>query len=108
MTYDQELAAKGKMRTQVLEIVRTEDGRTLQVYREKIIKMPKVAKSTVTAPKAKRVRSKTSGPTKLDLAREIYKKVAGIKSRDEIISMFQLELSMTKSGATTYFYNVKK
>jgi hypothetical protein len=107
MSYDTELAAKGKMRTQELEVIQLKSGKVAHVYREVIVSIPKVIKAPV-AVKAKRIRGKATGTTKLDLAREIYKKVAGVSSRKEIIQMFQLELSMTQSGATTYFYNVKK
>ena len=107
MSYDTELAAKGKMRTQELGVIQLKRGKVANVYREVIVSIPKVIKAPV-AVKAKRIRGKATGTTKLDLARAIYKKVAGVSSRKEIIQMFQLELSMTQSGATTYFYNVKK
>lgn len=105
MTYDQELAAKGKMRTQKVEMIQLNDGRLAPVYREVVVKIPKAAKSV--APKAKRTRT-SKGTTKLDLARKIYQVAVDSKSRDEIIQMFMFELGMSKAGATTYFYNVKK
>lgn len=106
MTYDQELAAKGKMRTQKVEMIRLADGRLAPCYREVIIKIPKAAKS-VTVPKAKRTRA-SKGNTKLDQARKIYQEAVNRNTRDEIIFMFMTKLNMTKSGATTYYYNVKK
>ena len=105
MTYDQELAAKGKMRTQVLELVRTEDGRVLRIYREKIIKMPKVTKSVVVKPKVKRARV-VKGNTKLDQARKLFASHAGL-GRLEMITLFMDKLQMTKAGASTYYYNAQ-
>lgn len=44
---------------------------------------------------------------KRELALEIYKKNRD-KDKKEIIELFQKELDMSKSGATTYFYNMRK
>lgn len=47
------------------------------------------------------------GGTKLEMARALYAK-ANNTSRDEVVAMFMSQLGMTKAGATTYFYNVRK
>lgn len=64
----------------------------------------KVSKKGKPAVKATRARS---GVTKLDQARDLFK--ANVKlSRVNMISLFMEQLQMTKSGATTYFYNAQK
>lgn len=45
--------------------------------------------------------------TKLERAIELYK-MSSDKSRDTIVSLFMVELDMTKAGATTYFFNCRK
>jgi hypothetical protein len=105
MTYDQELAAKGKMRTSKLELIRLADGQIAHCYREVIVKIPKAAKAPVA--KVKHTRAAKTG-TKLEQARKIYQEVAATSTRDQIVELFMSKLGMSKAGATTYFYNVKK
>lgn len=50
---------------------------------------------------------KRETPTKLQLARELFAANPSA-TRTEIIALFQSNLSMTKSGATTYYYTVSK
>ena len=107
MNYDQELAAKGKMRTQVSEQVNTEDGRVIFVYRERIVKLAKpVAVKTI---KAKTIRpARISGqPSKKQLAIQLYMASSHLP-REELVKLFMDNLSMSKAGATTYVYNCKR
>lgn len=67
----------------------------------------------VRASKAKLKTIKTGAPraaktgTKLAKARTLFKANSGA-GREAIVAMFITELNMTKSGATTYYYNCKK
>ena len=45
--------------------------------------------------------------TKVEMARKIVADNASA-SRSEVIALFMSQLSMSKAGATTYFYNVTK
>lgn len=108
MTYQETLAAKGKRAIYVETSFRTKEGYLAYVTREKIVDLV-VDKKPKIESKVKVKRTRTSkGNTKLDQARKIYQEAVGSKSRNEIIQMFMTKLNMTKSGATTYFYNVKK
>jgi hypothetical protein len=62
-----------------------------------------IASSTVT--KVTSTKTPKIGVTKKQLAQEIFAKSTD-KSRDVIVQKFMDELSMTKLGASTYFYNV--
>lgn len=65
---------------------------------------------TVAAPAAKTKKVRTSAPaggTKLDAARKLFATNKSL-SRAAVIALFMTELSMSKAGATTYFYNVQK
>lgn len=55
---------------------------------------------------AKAVKMVRTG-TKLDQAREIYSQNLNA-SRDEVVKLFMDNLSMSKAGATTYWYTVRK
>ncbi|NBS69467.1 hypothetical protein EBT31_11225 [bacterium] len=59
---------------------------------------------TETAVKGKR--AKREGATKQVRAIELYKQLGGDKGA--VIDAFMSQLSMSKAGATTYFYNAKK
>jgi hypothetical protein len=111
MTFDKDLATQNKQRTQVVEMVQTEDGRMLHVYREKIVKMPKATKkptaTTIKTPRAARAPRVKGQPTKQQRAIELYKENMKL-SRDNLIGLFMEKLQMSKSGATTYYYNVIK
>jgi hypothetical protein len=82
-----------------------EKGRklTLQAHEEKIAKK-KVAASK---PKALRARSAPGQPTKLDRAKALRASNPGA-SKDTLIGLFMSELSMSKAGATTYYYSSGK
>ena len=108
MTFDKDLATQNKQRTQVIDMVQTEDGRFIHVYREKIVKMPKVSKEKVTkiakAPRAPKVKGQ---PSKKELAIQLYMASSHLP-RQELVKLFMDNLSMSKAGATTYVYNVMK
>jgi hypothetical protein len=74
---------------------------------EKSGKAPKATKiaSVIISSTVSLARATKVGPTKKQLATEIYTKSVD-KSRDTIVQKFMVELSMTKLGASTYFYNV--
>lgn len=63
---------------------------------------PAAPKKTEKVKRAKRA----GGPTKGDLALEIYRGENGDKQ--STIGRIQSELGMSLAGATTYFYNAKK
>lgn len=110
MTFDQDLATQNKQRTQVLEMIQTEDGRTLHVYREKIVKLPKAVKVKAVvakAPRAARAPRVKGQPTKQQQAVLLYKDNMKL-SRENLIGLFMEKLQMSKAGATTYYYNVMK
>lgn len=111
MTFDKDLATQNKQRTQVVEMVQTEDGRMLHVYREKIVKMPKATKkptaTTIKNPRAARAPRVKGQPTKQQQAVQLYKDNMKL-SRDNLIGLFMEKLQMSKAGATTYWYNVIK
>jgi len=69
-----------------------------------VIAAPKAERKA--APAKARVRA-TDGTSKIVRARELYA-AATDKSRATIVELFISELSMTKSGAMTYFYNVQR
>jgi len=48
-----------------------------------------------------------SGPTKADVAREIYKRMAG-KDRKDVLKAFQDEAKLTPAGSATYYANFKR
>jgi hypothetical protein len=49
------------------------------------------------------------GPTKLDKAKEVYKKmILEGYERKEIMAAFVEEAGLTPAGASTYFQNLKK
>lgn len=66
---------------------------------------PKYATPAATV-ETKKVSTKT-GATKLERAREIFNRTPGF-SRAQIIEKFMAELSMTRAGASTYFYSCQK
>lgn len=72
---------------------------------------PKAAKrmTKVTDKVAKKGSGKTPAMrvTKLDQAKELFK-ANGFKGREFMVALFMTELSMSKAGATTYFYNAQK
>lgn len=108
MTYQETLAAKGKRAIYVETTFRTKEGHLAYMTREKIVDLVVDKKSKVESKvKVQRVRV-AKGNSKLDQARKIYQADANRSSRYEIIVMFMTKLNMTKSGATTYYYNVKK
>jgi hypothetical protein len=78
----------------------------------------------VEAPKAKRVakvtdkvakkgsvpakmKAKRSGVTKLDQAKALFQ-ANGSMGRDFVVALFMEQLSMSKAGASTYWYSVSK
>jgi len=68
------------------------------------IKVPRVkAPVKVTSSKAKSAKT----GTKLDAARKIFSNTPGF-TRAQVIAKFMEDLGMSKSGATTYWYNVQK
>lgn len=108
MNFDQTLATQNKQRTQVLEMIRTEDGRTLHVYREKIVKAPKASKGKVVkTAKAPRAAKVSGQPTKKQLAIQLYMASSHLPQQ-ELVKLFMDNLSMSKAGATTYVYNCKR
>lgn len=108
MTYQEILATKGKRAIYVETSFRTKEGHLAYITREKIVDLIVNKESKVESKvKVQRVRV-AKGNSKLDQAREIYQADANRSSRYELIVMFMTKLNMTKSGATTYYYNVKK
>ena len=73
---------------------------TLAVHQEKVAK--KAAKAKVV-----RARSAPGQPTKLDRAKSLRADNPGA-SKDTLIGLFMSELSMSKAGATTYYYSSGK
>lgn len=63
-----------------------------------------IAADVVVEAIAKRARGTT---TKLDQAKDLFK-ANGFKGRDFMIALFMTELSMSKAGATTYYYSAQK
>ena len=106
MKYDQELAAKGKMRATKMEMVQI-SGSFIPVYRETTVKIPKVSKKIVAKPSVIRAQPVKGAPSKLDLARELYKANSNL-ARVSMIELFMEKLNMTKAGASTYYYNAQK
>lgn len=89
-----------------IELMKASQKRAKRIATDVIVQAKATAKVNA-APKAKRVRArKGEGPTKQDLAVEIYKRLAGDKAA--VIEAIQAELGMSLAGATTYFYNAKK
>lgn len=57
---------------------------------------------------AKKVRTAApAGSTKLEAARKLFAANKSL-SRTDMIALFMTELTMSKAGATTYFYNAQK
>ena len=52
----------------------------------------------------------TKSETKLSKATKIYKKMVNLKGikRKQIIEKFQSEAGLSKAGAGTYYFNIKK
>ena len=73
----------------------------------KLVKEAHVAKQKVAKPKAIRARSAPGQPTKLDRAKALRVSNPGV-SKDTLIGLFMSELSMSKAGATTYYYSSAK
>lgn len=111
MTFQETLAAKGKRAIYVQTTFRTKEGNLAYMTREKIVDLvvedTSKVKSKMPKVKVQRVRA-AKGNSKLDQARKIYENAANTQSRYEIIQLFMSQLSMSKAGATTYFYNVKR
>ena len=81
-----------------------ESGEELS-FGEKIAKVATKATSKAKAT-VKVAKEKTQRVTKAARASEIYKQFNGDKAL--VIAAYMNELSMSKAGATTYFYNAKK
>lgn len=71
--------------------------------RKSVAKKP--VKKAIT--KSNRKITKSDEPSKADVAREIFKLMAG-KSRKEIIAAFISDAGLTPAGAATYFINIKR
>lgn len=65
---------------------------------------PKYATPAVTEVKPV---SSLNSKTKLERAREIFNRTPGF-TRSQIIEKFMADLSMSKAGASTYYYNCQK
>ena len=61
----------------------------------------------VAAKPVKKAVKAARGGTKLEQARELYA-AASNQSRDEIVAVFMDKLNMSKAGASTYWYMVRK
>jgi len=112
MTFDQELASKGKVRGTKVEFVQRPDGSFATVSRQVIVKLPKDAGPAwkpvkMAKPKIKRQRAPKGQPTKQQRAVELLKSNSNLP-RDKMIELFMNELNMSKAGATTYMYNAIK
>lgn len=60
-----------------------------------------------TAPKAdKKAKDEDKGPSKVELAREIFKKMKN-KPRKDVLEAFVAEAGLTLAGAATYYSNIK-
>jgi len=101
--------------SEVLANIKPENYRVTQVEMGSKVRVvePTVAGDGETvapakAPKAPKVVAPAApkAATKADRARELYA-AATDKSRGAMIDLFVRELGMSKSGASTYFYNVK-
>lgn len=79
-------------------------GYPADVKSAKKAKPVKVNPEPVVAPP---VQKKTSSGSKIDQAREIFKKNSKLP-RDKIVALFMKQLQMTKAGATSYYYTCKK
>lgn len=66
---------------------------------------PEPVKKTRVMKSAPKVAKTARVGTKLDQARALYKPEM---AREAVVALFMSELGMTKAGATTYFYNVRK
>jgi hypothetical protein len=51
--------------------------------------------------------AKTTG-SKMDQARAIYAKMKSKSKPSEIISAFETQIPMSRAGASTYYYNIKR
>lgn len=76
---------------------------TLQAHEAKLAKK----KAAASQPRALRARSAPGQPTKLDRAKSLRTSNPGA-SKDTLIGLFMSELSMSKAGATTYYYSSGK
>ena len=114
--FDKELAAKGKKRVQVAEVVALENGSFATCYREHIVKVDqtpvllcKKEKKLDTANvldvkevKAKAPRAARKG-TKLDRVVE-FVKTSDAKSKGELVSGIVDMLGVTEANAKVYLY----
>lgn len=73
-------------------------AKTVTKVTDKVTKKGKVA---AKAPRA------AKGETKLDKAKALFA-ANGSMGRDFVVALFIDQLSMSKAGATTYYYNCKK
>lgn len=111
MTFDEQLASEGKYRTYKTESFLNSNGNYATVYRQVILPIPKQTKraakkaAEVIKPKVKRERAAKGQPTKQQQAVRL---VEINPKKEEAIYAIMTQLSMSKAGATTYYYNAKK
>lgn len=63
--------------------------------------------SRASKPKAQAPKASVRKGSKLEMARVLFERMVD-RSRASVVEAFMSELSMTKAGATTYFYTVNR
>ena len=103
-TFDQELAAQGKMRAYKTEFVRNANGNTAVIYRQVIVKIPKADVVSSVQPSIKKSARKG---TNLDKVVDFFK-TTDIKDKKALVLQISEMLNVTQSNAAVYLYKASK